>query len=472
VRRIGLKAELGLGFAVVAASTALLVAVVMSITWQGVFESYVRERVQANASGFAKMASDSFITPGRWNAHDLLVLTAIARSNRLRAQVMDENGFVIADSYYLTGEPPLPGAVDDVQPASPSTQTLAPMSAPVVTAPVYVGSVQVATLRLASASPGSLLTDSDTQFRDASTSALGLAAVLAVMLATGGGLLYSRVLARPIERVTKTAAALRSGELDARTGMSGDDSVGVLGRTLDEMAESIQAEREFERRLTADVAHELRTPLQAIQATVEAIQDGVLPADGEHLGVIRDETVRLGRLADSILELSRLENRSVRFKMTPTDPAVPLMRAVDSHRALLESLELALTTDITEGLTVSADVDRLTQAFGNLLSNAARYTPTGGSVAVRLACDQKQVVASVRDSGIGIPESERDRIFTRFWRSDAARERSRSGFGVGLAMVREIVEQHDGSVSFRSNEPEPGTTFEVRLPSVKQRQKI
>ena len=141
MRRIGLKAELGLGFAVVAASTALLVAVVMSITWQGVFESYVRERVQANASGFAKMASDSFITPGRWNAHDLLVLTAIARSNRLRAQVMDENGFVIADSYYLTGEPPLPGAADDVQPASPTTQTLAPMSAPVVTAPVYVGSV-------------------------------------------------------------------------------------------------------------------------------------------------------------------------------------------------------------------------------------------------------------------------------------------------------------------------------------------
>jgi len=335
-----------------------------------------------------------------------------------------------------------------------------------------VGSIQVGTLRLASASPGSLLTDSDTQFRDASTSALGLAAVLAVVLATGGGLLYSRVFARPIERVTKTAAALRSGELDARTGLSGDDSVGVLGRTLDEMAESIQAEREFERRLTADVAHELRTPLQAIQATVEAIQDGVLPADGEHLGVIRDETVRLGRLADSILELSRLENRSVRFKLAPIDPAVPLTRAVDSHRALLESLELTLTTDIREGLMVSADLDRLTQTFGNLLSNAARYTPAGGSVAVRLACDQKQVVASVSDSGIGIPEEERDRIFTRFWRSDAARERSRSGFGVGLAMVREIVEQHGGSVSFRSNGPDPGTTFEVRLPSLKQRQKV
>jgi signal transduction histidine kinase len=333
-----------------------------------------------------------------------------------------------------------------------------------------VGSIQVGSLRLASASPGSLLTDTDLQFRDASFKGLGLAAALAVALATAGGFFYSRVFAHPIERVTRTAAAIRTGDLDARTGMSGEDPVGLLGRTLDEMAASIQAEREFERRLTADVAHELRTPLQAIQATVEAIQDGVLPA--ENLGVVRDETVRLGRLAESILELSRLENRSVRFKMAPIDPAVPLMRAVDSHRALFESLELTLDSEVAEGATVSADLDRLTQAFGNLLSNAARYTPAGGSVTVRLAIEPKQVAVSVRDSGIGIPEEQRDRVFTRFWRSDAARERSRSGFGVGLAMVREIVDQHGGSVSFSSNEPEPGTTFVVRLPATKQRQRV
>jgi signal transduction histidine kinase len=470
MRRISLRAQLGFAFAVVAASTALLVAVVMSVTWQNVFDSYVRERVQANASSFAKMASDAFVTPGSWNSHDLLVLTAIARSNRMRAQVIDAHGFVVADSYYLTGEPPLPGAPGEIQPSSPTTSGLAPMSAPVVTAPVYVGSIQVGTLRLASASPGSLLTDTDLQFRDASFEGLGLAAALAVALATAGGFFYSRVFAHPIERVTRTAAAIRAGELDARTGMSGEDPVGLLGRTLDEMAASIQAEREFERRLTADVAHELRTPLQAIQATVEAIQDGVLPA--ENLGVVRDETVRLGRLAESILELSRLENRSVRFKMAPIDPAVPLTRAVDSHRALFESLELTLVSEVAEGSTVSADLDRLTQAFGNLLSNAARYTPAGGTVTVRLAVEPKQVVVSVRDSGIGIPEEQRDRVFTRFWRSDAARERSRSGFGVGLAMVREIVDQHGGSVSFSSNEPEPGTTFEVRLPATRQRQRV
>jgi two-component system sensor histidine kinase BaeS len=470
MRRPGLGAQLGLAFAVVAASTALLVAVVMSVTWQGIFESYVRARVQESATTFANMAGASFVTYGRWDDRGLLRLSAAARSYSLRAQVIDAHGNVLADSSYLTGEEPLPGVTGGVQSALPASGSPAPMSEPVVTAAVYVDSVQVGSVRVASASPGSLLTDSDLQFRDASSSGLALAAVLAVALATAGGLLYSRVFARPIERVTRTAAALRAGELDARTEMDGEDSVGVLGKTLDEMAESIQAEREFERRLTADVAHELRTPLQAIQATVEAIQDGVLPA--ERLSIVRDETVRMGRLADSILELSRLENRSVQFRLVPLDPSAPLARAVDSHRALFESLELSLSTDITEGATVSADMDRLTQAFGNLLSNAARYTPAGGSVAVSLAVEPRQAVVSVSDSGIGIPEDQRDRIFTRFWRSDEARERSRSGFGVGLAMVREIVEQHGGSVAFHSNEPAPGTTFEIRLPIVKKRQKV
>ena len=470
MRRIGIRAQLGFAFAIVAASTALLIAVVMSVTWQGIFESYVRARVEDSAATFANMAGASFVTYGRWDERGLLRLATAARSYSLRAQVIDVHGVVLVDSSYPTGEQPLPGVAGGVQNSLPATGSPTPMREPVVTAPVYVGSVRVGSVRVASASPGSLLTDSDLRFRDASTTGLEWAALLAVALATAGGLLYSRVVTRPIERVTRTAAALSSGDRGARTGMSGEDSVGVLGKTLDEMAESIQAEREFERRLTADVAHELRTPLQAIQATVEAIQDGVLPA--ENLGVVRDETVRLGRLADSILELSRLESRNVQFRLVPVDPSIPLGRAVDSHRALLDSLELDLLTDIEEGATVSADLDRLTQAFGNLLSNAARYTPAGGSVAVRLAVESKQVVVSIRDSGIGIPEDQHDRIFTRFWRSEAARERSRSGFGIGLAMVREIVEQHGGSVAFHSNDPDAGTTFEIRLPVVGKRQKV
>lgn len=470
MRRIGIGGQLGIGFATVAAFTALLVAAVLAVTWQGLFETYVQERVQASATNFAQVAGSAFHTYGRWDASGLQWLAETARANGLRAQVLDVGGAVLIDSASLPGGSGLPGLPDEA--AAGATSTVLPMKPPVVQAPVYVGTVSVGSVRVASLSPGSLLTDSDLQFRAASSAGLALAAALAVALSTAAGLLYSRVFARPINRVTRTADSLRAGNLDARTGMGGDDAIGMLGSTLDGMAASIQSEREFERRLTADVAHELRTPLQAIQATVEAMQDGVLPADGEHLGVVRNETVRLGRLADSILELSRLENRSVPFRKDPIDPSVPLSRAVEAHRALLESLELTVITDIEEDAVVSADLDLLTQAFSNLLSNAARYTPEGGTVSVGLHTDGRQAIATVADTGIGIPEEQRDKIFTRFWRSDEARERSRSGFGIGLAMVREIVEQQDGTVSFTSNAPAPGTTFEVRLPLVRTRQKI
>jgi len=474
MKRPGLGAQLGLAFAIVAAFTALLATAFVAISWQQTFANYVRERVQADATVLAEVAGNSYVNAGGWGTRALYELAVLGERNGLRVQVLDTAGRVLADSAQLP-----PGAATNVfgvpdvgSVTGTGAVDAGAMREPVVRVPVYTGEVQVGSVRVASKSPGSFLTDSDLRFRSASSSGLAVAAALAVVLATAGGLLYSRLFTRPIERVTRTASALRAGRLDARTEMDRKDEVGMLGRTLDEMADSIQAEREFERRLTADVAHELRTPLQAIQATVEAMQDGVMPADPEHLQTVRDETVRLGHLADSILELSHLENRTVTFRMTEIDAAMPLERAVETHRALLESLDLRLVTEIEEGACVLGDTDRLTQAFGNLVSNAARYTPEGGSITVQLTTDGKQAVVSVADTGIGIPEEERDHVFTRFWRSDAARERARSGFGIGLAVVRGIVEQHGGTVGFRSNEPEPGTTFEVRLPLVKKRQRV
>ncbi|MDO8964844.1 MAG: HAMP domain-containing sensor histidine kinase [Coriobacteriia bacterium] len=470
MRRPGFAAQLGLAFAAVAAFTALLATVGVAISWQRSFEGYVRERVQADANVLAEVAGTSYTNNAGWGGRALIELAMLGERNGLRVQVLDSQGAILVDSARLPVSSFMPGVPSTI--VGTATQDPGAMREPVVRAPVYANDAQVGSVRVASKSPGSFLTDSDQRFRSASSSGLAVAAGLAVVFATAGGLLYSRLFTQPIERVTRTAAALRAGRLDARTGLQREDEVGLLGRTLDEMADSIQAEREFERRLTADVAHELRTPLQAIQATVEAMQDGVLPADGEHLGIVRNETVRLGRLADSILELSRLENRSVAFRMAEIDPATPLQRAVETHRALIESIGLELVTDIAEGSCAMADSDRLTQAFGNLLSNAARYTPEGGRITVRLDIDQKTALVSVTDTGIGVAPENRDRVFTRFWRSDEARERSRGGFGIGLAVVREIIEQHGGSVGFRSNEPGLGTTFEVRLPVQRKRQRV
>jgi two-component system sensor histidine kinase BaeS len=386
-------------------------------------------------------------------------------------QVINVADVVMVDSADLGLGSAMPGMpnIPGLGGSTSGQSSASPLRDPVVRVPVYVDEEPVGAVRVASASPGSFLTDQDVSFRSASSTGLLVAALLAVALATAGGIAYSGIFTRPLERVTRTAAALRAGKLDARSGMEGEDPVGVLGRTLDEMADSIEAEREFERRLTADVAHELRTPLQAIQATVEAMQDGVLPADPEHLGVVRDETVRLARLADSILDLSRLENRTAPLRSTPMDLADPLMRSIETHRALLESLELGLEVRVEDGAIVSGDADRLTQAFGNLLANAAHYTPAGGTVAVSLVTDHAEGVVTVSDTGIGISPDDVEHAFSRFWRSPEARARSRSGFGVGLSVVREIVEQHGGKVSLAPNAGGQGATATVRLPLVERR---
>ena len=179
-------------------------------------------------------------------------------------------------------------------------------------------------------------------------------------------------------------------------------------------------------------------------------------------------------MADSILELSRLENRTATMRAAPLDLATAVSRSVETHRALFESLGLTLAEDLAEGAVVVGDTDRLAQAFGNLISNAAHYTPSGGSVTVRLLLRGADAIVTGTDTGIGIQDDERGHAFERFWRSGAARARSRGGFGVGLAIVKEIVDQHRGSVWLAPNPDGQGTVASVSLPLVdrKSRQAV
>jgi len=452
-RAVGsLNRRLALAFAAVAALTVGLAVVILAYTWQGQFDRYVREGLQETASGAADLLSFSYERSGGWTVNALAQMPRFGIMSGLGLQVLDPQGDVIYDdvSFGVMSGVGVPSGYRE-----PTGQ--------IVTSPVIVDGEVVGVVRVWSLSPTGMLSANDVQFRTSSTYALAGAALVAVVFASLAGVWFARTLVRPIDRITETAEALRTGHDDARTRMQGEDPISVLGRTLDEMADAIQADREMERRLTADVAHELRTPLQAIQATVEAMQDGVLPADEERLGVVRDETVRLARLADGILELTRLEHGSVPMERRPLDLADPVRAAIDAHRVLLESVELVLHADIADGVRVMGDSDRLTQAVGNLISNAARYTPVGGSVFVAVRAEDGRAVVEVADTGVGISEEDSARVFERFWRADTARHRTTGGLGIGLAIVKEIVERHEGTVGTSRREG-GGSVFTIRLP--------
>ncbi len=455
--------RLALAFAVVAALTAALAGLFLSAAWNYQFAEYIHANLQSTADGIAEIASAAYPQLGGWTIQTMSQIPRFGPAAGIGVQILDPSGKIVYDDASMSAH-----IRDIVTPQAAGVQAPKPEvvlepRGSVVTSKVVVNNKTVGTVRVWAYSAGALMTERDLKFRSGSLTGLAIAALAAIALASLGGVWYANRLVRPIVRITATAQSLKSGDREARTRLKGDDEIGFLGQTFDEMADAIEADREMERRLTADVAHELRTPLQAIQATVEAMQDGVLPADEERLGIVRDETIRLARLADGILELTRLERGSVPFTCTRIDLALPVRSAVDTHEALIETREIVLSVDIAEGTFACVDSDRLQQAVGNLLSNAARYTPAGGRIDVSVRRDGNQGVIEVADTGMGISEKDMTQVFSRFWRADEARATTTGGLGIGLAVTKEIVERHKGTIGV-SRRHGGGSVFSIRLP--------
>ncbi|MCL2504581.1 MAG: HAMP domain-containing protein, partial [Coriobacteriia bacterium] len=330
--------RLAAAFATVAALTALLATILLSVVWNYQFDQYVRGNLQLVSNGAASLVAEAYELNGDWTIDTLSVIPRLSIMQGMAVQIVDESGQVIYDDLVSSTVEVIESEEEggDIPPFF-----LKPAGRP-VTSPVIAYGRQVGTVRVWAYGANAVLSEQDLQFRQGSFIAVAAAALVAIFLASFAGVWYAGLLVRPIATITAATRALRQGDREARTNLSGDDEISVLGATFDEMADAIEADRQLERRLTADVAHELRTPLQAIQATVEAMQDGVLAADVEHLGIVRNETRRLGRLADAILELTRLERGILPFSMERTDAAVPVRMAIDAAEALVESCDLTL----------------------------------------------------------------------------------------------------------------------------------
>jgi signal transduction histidine kinase len=454
--------------------TAILAGVISYLAWSWQFDRYIKNKLQDTADYIASSASEAYATFGSWSFAPIAVIPQIADRADVIVQLLDTNGVLIYSEGMPdqnAGTPPFPllgggwGNTNALLNQEGRVQVLEANNDAVTTSPVLVNGIVVGEVRVGAYGSGGLLTAHDLQMRTSSLFALGAAGFIAIIGATIMGAFYARRLVRPIRQVTAAAQALREGDEDARSGLSGDDEIAQLGITFDHMAAAVQHDRQRERRLTGDVAHELRTPLMGIQATVEAIEDGIYPPDNQHLSIISRETRRLSGLTNTILELSRLENPSEQFAMQRIDINEPVSASIDLHTALLEASDLRLDVSLEPELYVLGNAEKLQQAVGNFLANAARYTETGGIVTVRSFADERWAAVSIADTGIGISPEDLDRIFARFWRADAARSRSSGGIGVGLTIVKEIVDRHRGEIAVASEQGK-GTTFTIRLPRV------
>jgi two-component system OmpR family sensor kinase/two-component system sensor histidine kinase BaeS len=284
-------------------------------------------------------------------------------------------------------------------------------------------------------------------------------AVLAVVIVAFGFARGLRRLVIPLGDLIEAAGSVEAGDYSARVRPRGPRELRSLARAFNAMSARLETSEEQRRRLLADVTHELRTPLTIMQGNLEALLDGIYPADAEHLEPILDGTRVLSRLVDDLRTLSLAEAGALTLHREPTDIADLLADSVASFRTQADSAGIALVSAVDGALPqVEVDPVRMREVLSNLLSNALRYTPRGGSVRVGASFADGQMRVSVRDSGPGIAADVLPHVFDRFYKSEESR-----GAGLGLAIAKSLLVAHGGEIAATS-EVGQGTEMRFTLP--------
>jgi signal transduction histidine kinase len=294
--------------------------------------------------------------------------------------------------------------------------------------------------------------------------ALGAAALGAVGVALILGLFLARLITRPVRDLTSAARAIAAGDLRQQVQVRSRDELGVLAEQFNQMSAGLARSNELRRRMTADIAHDLRTPLTVISGYLEAMRDETLPPSTERFTTMHDETQVLLRLVQDLHTLSLADAGELPLKRQPVTPQRLLERVATSYEHSAAQLGISLSAHAAPALPeLRVDVEQTVRVLSNLVSNALRHTPAGGSVTLSAQQDPRGVAISVADTGQGIPAEHLPNIFERFYRADASRQQATGGSGLGLAIVRSIVEAHGGQVAV-SSAAGRGSVFSIVLP--------
>ncbi len=277
----------------------------------------------------------------------------------------------------------------------------------------------------------------------------GLAIVLSIV--------FSKRLTYPIKGLTDAVGAVGAGDLKRRVLLSGKDEIGRLSEAFNRMAHTLEVQESLRRKLTSNIAHELRTPIGAIRGELEGMIDNLIPADKEHLQSLYAEIGRLRRIIEGLEELSQAEASELTLRKQVFALKPFLVNIVDRYRKIFAEKDVELGLAGGEGTMIKADPDRLSQIVINLLGNALKATEKGGKVTVSISANQEATVIEVADDGCGIKAEDIPFVFEKFYRASAG------GLGLGLTIVRELITAHGGTVSVRS-ELGKGTVFSLTFP--------
>jgi two-component system sensor histidine kinase BaeS len=294
-----------------------------------------------------------------------------------------------------------------------------------------------------------------------------LVAGVIVLVAAGISLMLAKRLVKPIGELAKATDILAAGDFSIRVPVNSNDELGRLGEDFNALAAVLAKNEQTRRQWVADISHELRTPLAVLRGEIEALEDGIRPPTKESLRSLHGEVLRLGHLVDDLYQLSLTDLGAMTFQKRDLELSYLLAETVESYRQRFTDKGIVIMEDIlgSGDVNIMGDPERMRQLFANIMENSLNYTNSGGHLKVAIECNREKVCIDFHDSVPGVPESELERLFERLYRVESSRNRATGGAGLGLAICRNIVDAHNGSIIARKS-PAGGIWIRIELPRI------
>ncbi len=460
--KLSLKAKLSLTIAQVVLLTVALISFLSNYFIQSQFKGYITAQQEKTTRQIVESVSVQYDPEtDAWNADFVHTIGMYALYDGYIVRVYDKAGNTVWDAetcdMNLCTE-----VMDDI--SHRMMMEYPKMNGSFTTAefPAMQDSKEIGTVSISYFGPF-FLSEDDFLFLDAlNRILLGIGAFsLAISIITG--IFLARHLSRPILKTVEATRDIANGKYGVRISENtGTREVDQLVGSINHLALSLEKQESLRRQLTADVAHELRTPLTTVQTHMEAILEGVWEPTRERLESCYDEMSRLSSLVSDLESLAQVESESLKLNKTSVSLAMLAERTVAGFEKEWKDKGLSVTVE-GNCSEVTADRDRISQVLINLMSNAVKYTPDGGEIRIILSDTEDSAVFNIMDNGTGIPEEELPHIFERFYRADKSRNRNTGGSGIGLAIVKSIIDAHGGTVGVSSRIGE-GSNFMITLP--------
>jgi Signal transduction histidine kinase len=461
MKKMSLRSKLSMAFMLFALVLFVLIIVFANFIMEKQFEAYTVSKLEKTIRDTVGLIESRFESPENWNASAIEDIGVGALSGGLMLRVTSAGGAGIWDAWEHNNgfcTEMLQHMAMNMQSYDSGFKGAYQEEA----YPIMINGQPAGRVDVGYYGPY-FYSDTDIQFLKGLNEFLLIAAGISLLVCLLLGAFMAKRLTQPIASVIDTAGRIAKGDLGSRiTERSTTREIAELTGSVNSMAQELSDQELLRKRLTADVAHELRTPLATLQSHMEAMIDGVWEPEPKRLVSCHEEILRLSKLVGELQTLSRYDCENLELHKERFEISGLLARILLNFENEFKSRGVALELAGGE-VWAEADRDKVSQVLVNLISNALKYTPEGGKVRIEAAETPDEATISVSDTGIGIPESDLPYIFERFYRSDKSRSRATGGSGIGLTIARSIIGAHGGEISVDSS-PGEGSTFTISLP--------